>query len=110
MRLLLLTFVILLTACGEVSAGGADAGLYDPKAPEGSAFVRFINMGSAVVTPKAKGKAYHSLVAGEASAYFVVPQGTVKVSLGGAALEKDLVAKLYYTAIRTSQAGGVCLD
>lgn len=79
----------------------ADEGLYDPVAPEGSAFVRFFNaIEGESVKPEANGKAYAALGFGESSSYVVVPQGDAQFVFGGAAGTEQIVSGEFYTVVR----------
>lgn len=98
MRLLLLSFLIVLTACKD-SRADSDAGLYDPVAPAGSSFVRFLNLEDQSVVPKIGKKKYKALDQGQVSAYFPVPEGSVTIRFAGKELPSDLVAGDFYTAI-----------
>ena len=91
---LLLTFLAVIVMCPAVWAD-EDAGLYDPVAPEGSAFVRFFNLTGGDITPKANGKAYNPLGKGEVSPYFVVPEGAI---ISGD-IKEDALAGEFYTVI-----------
>ncbi|HPF47903.1 MAG TPA: alginate O-acetyltransferase AlgF [Emcibacteraceae bacterium] len=87
-----------MAACKDTQAD-SDVGLYDPVAPAGSAFVRFINLEEGAVTPKAGKKSYGALSQGQISDYFVIPQGHVSIDMGGHAAEEEFQADNYYTAI-----------
>ncbi len=99
---LLLTFGLVLSACGEAQTAGADDGLYDPTAPDGSAFVRFLNMDNDEVTPSLNGKKFDALATKTQSAYFVAPQGTAKIALGGDVMSKEIVEEKFYTAVKSN--------
>ncbi len=102
MRLLLLIFVVMLSACKDTQAD-SDVGLYDPVAPEGSAFVRFLNLAAAEITPEAqgetKGKTYDLLKKMEVSPYFVVPEGDVAFSMGDKNMTTSVLSEHFYTVV-----------
>ena len=89
----------LMGLCAAPAFANVDEGLYDPLPPEGSAFVRFVNVsgesGSKPVT--AQGKVYDYLDPKETSAYYALPGETLKVDIGGTAKEFDAEAGKFYT-------------
>lgn len=79
---------------------GSDDGLYAPVAPEGSAFVRFVNAvdESDSAAPSIRGKNYSAVDAGETSAYFPVKAGDADIALGTHSTGKrSLEEGAYYT-------------
>lgn len=99
MRLLFLSFIVLLSACKETQAD-ADIGLYDPVPPAGSAFVRFLNLSDQSYTPKAKSKKYPSLSARVMSSYYVVPEGEVAFLKS---LKESVQVGEFYTVVNKGQ-------
>lgn len=98
MRLILLAFLIFVSACKDTQAD-ADVGLYDPVPPEGSAFVRFINLQESSVVPSANGKKYDALDKGQVSAYYVVPEGIAKISMFSQEIEENITAGEFYSFV-----------
>lgn len=98
MKLFLFAFLILLSGCKETQAD-ADVGLYDPIAPAGSAFVRFINLEEGNVVPIADSKKYDPLKRNEVSAYFVVKQGSRNIELGSKKTNFDFTEGEFYSVI-----------
>lgn len=98
MRLLLLIFMAIILMSHGAWAD-QDAGLYDPKAPEGSAFVRFLNLEEKEIVPKVNGKKYKRLQEGQVSAYFVVPEGAVGIVMGEQNIQEDVVSGQFYTMV-----------
>lgn len=99
MRLLLLVLLVMVSACKDTQAD-SDIGLYDPVAPEGSAFVRFINVAQQEVAPQIADKKFDPLKYGQVSSYFVVPEGEVEIFAGGKkAIKYNVIAGLFYTAV-----------
>ncbi len=76
-----------------------DEGLYDPVAPEGSAFVRFLNAGAVEISPVLDGKSYENLAPNGLSPYVVKPAGEVKVALGNTSAKISLEEGKFYTLI-----------
>lgn len=96
----IVAFVVLL-ACLPVSVWAADEGLYDPVAPESSAFVRFIHAAPAgeAIIPQANGKHYTTLSFKDVSPYVVVPQGEAGFVLNGFQAKAPLVAGQSYSVV-----------
>lgn len=82
-------------------ATAQDAGLYDPLPPEGSAFVRFVSESSEAGSKEAKAndKGYDYLNARQVSSYYVIPQGSVKATIGDAAKDFNAEAGKFYTVV-----------
>lgn len=97
MRFLLIMMALFLVACNEEGQAGTDEGLYDPVAPKGSAFVRFVNIDDASHEIKANGKSYGSLDQNSASSYFVVKKGNAKFSIGSNAHSEEINEGQFYT-------------
>lgn len=98
MRLILLVFLIFIAVCKNTQAD-TDEGLYDPVPPEGSAFVRFVNLSNKEVLPRINNKKYDLLKKSDVSAYFVSPEGKTEFSLGEIEEKKDIVSGNFYTVI-----------
>lgn len=95
-------YLLAVSLLLPLSAQAQDAGLYDPVAPAGSAFVRFINNGAteAALKPVVQTKTFEEASFGEATAYVPVRGGqTATIKLGAVSAEQPLVAGGYYTAI-----------
>lgn len=76
-----------------------DAGLYDPVAPAGSAFIRFYSSND-METITAKGKTFPNLKAYDVSSYYVVKAGEkVKITAGKGTIESPLTAGSFYTVL-----------
>jgi len=99
MKLLLLSLIVLLSACKETQVD-ADVGLYDPIPPAGSAFVRFINLTDGEYKPAISGKNYPVLSAGKISPYYVTPKGNAKFS---DELVQDIVPGRFYTLVKKDE-------
>jgi alginate O-acetyltransferase complex protein AlgF len=80
-------------------AANADDGLYAPVAPEGSAFVRFFNAANPdkSIEIKAGSKSYDALAFNTATSYYVVPKGSVDLTIDGNSSKNDIVAGKFYT-------------
>lgn len=98
MRLLLLIFMAIVLMPHGVWAD-QDAGLYDPQAPEGSAFVRFLNLEEQDIVPKVENKKYKRLGEGQVSVYFIVPEGAVEIVMGEQDVQGNIVSGAFYTAV-----------
>jgi alginate O-acetyltransferase complex protein AlgF len=85
------------------AASNADDGLYDPVAPEGSAFVRFIGHGGAE-KPSINGKSYESVEALKATAYYVAHEGQIEAVLGAAKVKSPVKAGKFYSAVVSDKA------
>src|SRR5688572_1766027 len=80
-----------------------DEGLYDPVAPDGSAFVRVANASDTATDVKTGGKAFGRVKTGEVTKYLVIPQGQ---EVGGQKIEE----KKYYTAVVTNSGFNLLTD
>lgn len=98
MRLLLLVILVMVSACKDTQAD-SDVGLYDPKAPEGSAFVRFINLENSEITPEVNGEMYDVLGKGHVSSYFVFAEGEVDIHIDDYTFTTDVQADGFYTVV-----------
>lgn len=96
-KLLTFVFALLVMVPSLVIAAGEDEGLYDPVAPEGSAFVRLLNVGEGEVDFSTDGKSRFVVAGGDISPYVVQKKGAFKAEAGG--LSVDVVAEegAYYT-------------
>ena len=102
MKKFMIFTVITALFAPVVAMANPDSGLYDPLPPQGSAFVRFINLNGTEEgsrPSKANGKTYMYLEHGESSPYFVFKQGTVKANFGEVTKEFDVVEEKLYTII-----------
>ena len=74
----------LLVAPSLAFADNQDEGLYDPVAPAGSAFVRFISVDPSMKdgddSPTVNGKEYDGVPFATVSPYFVIPKGDLKTT------------------------------
>jgi len=108
MRILLtiLMFSFAFTAVTATSHANQDEGLYDPVAPEGSAFFRFINADSNVNAENAdikmNAKSYGTQNFKNLSTYYVSPKGNVNFGIGTGELPYTLEENTYYTVIKTA--------
>ena len=84
-------------------ANAQDEGLYDPVAPDGSAFFRFINADSnkGDNETKAGKKSYGNVKFQKISSYYVIPEGDVTFAFGDKEEEAKLEENKYYSVIRT---------
>lgn len=82
-------------------AENADEGLYDPVPPDGSAFVRFVNIDPAVKDegPDANGKEYDDVEFGTVSPYYVVPKGELKTTFESATATAPIEEGKFYTQV-----------
>ena len=90
-------------APAEVSQPAAeedtDVGLYDPVAPDGSVFVRFINVTNTPQKAAISGKDFGTVSAGQVTDYFVMPQGKLDVMVADKKLSHDMSDGDYSTVI-----------
>lgn len=95
-----LLFAVSAFAFFTPAAHAQDAGLYDPVAPEGSAFVRFINAeDDAAVTPSVGGKNWPEVQAEAAGPYVPLKAATIEIKAGAATTSQALEKDTFYTAI-----------
>ena len=83
----------------STTAHAQDAGLYDPVAPEGSAFVRFINTEDASVTPSVAGKNWPQVQTDSAGPYVPLKAANVEIKADAATASQTLEKNAFYTAI-----------
>jgi hypothetical protein len=94
------TFLFLIcAACISFPAFSGDESLYDPVAPEGSAFFRFLNadMDAGAASPKAQGKKYKEVPYTNLTPYYVLPADKIRFSFGDKKIVSDLSAGKFYT-------------
>lgn len=102
-----------LTAAFLVSPAMAqDEGLYDPVAPAGSAFVRFINQATKdeALKPVINGKTYREIGHSAVSAYFPLKEGKLDLMLGTAKASGKAESAAYYTAVLKGDALTIIKD
>jgi len=86
------------TLCAGLTTD-AEAGLYPPAAPPGSAFIRVFNGTSqAKVTGQAGDRTIGDAAALDASAYIFLPPGSYSVKIGGSSKDVSLQGSHCYTA------------
>lgn len=85
---------LLLSALSFISLAAAQEGLYDPAPPANSAFVRMVNAPAATLG----GKAITAQPAA-ASAYVVIPQGTVAAKVGAVSGTFKVEAGKFYSVV-----------
>lgn len=88
-------------------AQDSDIGLYAPKPPPGSAFVRFFNPTANSIPADIGGKDYGAVAPMSASPYFVQPKGDVGFKVGGQVLPYELVEGKFYTVAMDSNANAL---
>lgn len=96
MHFLSVVFVLLFFASGQAFAA-TDEGLYTPQAPEGSAFVRFVNMTEADVNIAMDSKMFEPLSSLKASPYYVTQESKVELTIGDEILKEFIEPEKYYT-------------
>ncbi len=91
------------TASAEVSqqdtAEDTDVGLYDPVAPDGSVFVRFVNITDMSQKAVISGKDFGAVSAGQVTDYFVMPQGKLEFVIGDNNLDHNMSEGDYGTVL-----------
>lgn len=97
MRKFIFIAIFCVIAIGQKAYSDTDEGLYDPVAPEGSAFVRFVNMGEGISSISANNKKYDKINKYSASPYYVVPEGNISFVFNNNSLQKNIKAGSYYT-------------
>lgn len=93
----LLMIVMLLFV--SPAFAGPDEGLYDPKPPEGSAFVRLISLNPNAEPVMVNGRVHPDIKYGEMTPYFPCIAGPLVMSIGVTDLKGETVAGKFYTAI-----------
>ncbi len=96
MRLILLVFLVFIAACKETQADN-DAGLYDPVAPAGSAFVRFLNLSPDGLEATYKNKKYPEIPAMNISPYYVFEKDCKSITLNGVEVQTRFDEGAFYT-------------
>ncbi len=101
MKNLFIRLAFLASVLLAAPAIAQDAGLYDPVAPEGSAFVRFINAGGGEDSfkPSIDGKTYKAVDRGDIGAYLPLKAGKFEAAMGPVKTEGMAESGLFYTAI-----------
>lgn len=97
--LMMLAFLIPVSL--SIPAMAQDEALYDPAAPAGSAFVRFINAGQDEIfqAPTVSGKTYEKVGFHGVSPYYPVKAGKIAAGLGGAMSTEKIESGAFYTVI-----------
>lgn len=103
MRVFSVLLALLIMISGQVNAD-TDEGLYAPKAPEGSAFVRFVNVGNASLEVRTNRKKFDDVEALASSPYYVFPEGEVTFFLDAKEVKATIVSDGYYTVSATDRA------
>ncbi len=108
--LVLLAFIAVAFSASPSRA--QDEGLYDPVAPEGSAFVRLINAGTKEdgVIPTIRGKAYGNVSYDKVGAYVPLKEGAADITARDAKASETLASGAYYTAVLNGDALTVLKD
>lgn len=102
MRNILRTIAFLslsLMSFTGLAFAGADDGLYDPVAPEGSAFVRYVNADTEEAAPSVNGKSYDNVAFATVTPYYVVPKGDADIKFGAGSTKQAVEASKFYTAV-----------
>lgn len=110
--LIRIQFIIILMLSQTVLAN-PDSGLYDPLPPEGAAFVRFVNLNSAIKGSKhatINGKSYMHLKHGEASPYFVRKEGDVEIIIGETVKQLSIEPEKSYTVVLTKNSKAILIQ
>lgn len=102
-RFSMILALALLVAPVAAFADNQDEGLYDPVAPAGSAFVRFISVDPSLKdgddSPTVNGKEYDSVPFATVSPYFVIPQGELKTTFHEASTTAKAKSGKFYTQV-----------
>jgi len=106
MRFILFIFLIFVSV--PTISQAQDEGLYDPAAPDGSGFIRFVNMleNSDDLEVSIAGKSFGDIGFEQATAYFPVPHGNVPVSMGIRETTAPVQDGNFVTVVATSDADG----
>lgn len=99
MNKIILLFSLFLMASIPNAQADTDEGLYAPRAPEGSAFVRFINITDAAVDVSANNKSFGEVGASNNSAYFVVLQGEASLIASDKEVSHSIIEGGFYSAL-----------
>lgn len=97
MHFLLSFFTALLIMVGPSLA--KDEGLYQPKPPPGTTFVRFFNTTGEIVSVNIGGKSYKNIPPLTASPYLMQSQGPVEFKTGLKSVAYKMDADSFYTVI-----------
>lgn len=98
---LCLALAVLISPLAAM-AENTDDGLYDPVAPAGSAFIRFMNADPSVKNnqaPTANGKQYEEVDYAQVSPYYPIPKGALKTTFMTASTEATLEEGKFYTQV-----------
>lgn len=98
MRILFLLLTAILVNASQVMAD-TDEGLYDPVAPEGSAFVRFVNGDEDTVKASVNEKKHYGVNPFTATPYYVVKAGDVTLSINDKSAEQAIEEGSFYTVV-----------
>lgn len=93
----------LVLGLGALQANADEGGLYGPKAPKGSAFVRAYNAGSSELSVNVGNTALTDVPPQGSSDFKFLPAGNYSAQVGSGNLSVKLEADRYYTLV--SQAG-----
>lgn len=110
MKKLLYIMTILAMFSPVAAQANQDDGLYDPVAPAGSAFVRFINAETTEKDATIRGKSYDDVASGKVSAYFPVKAENAEIALGGVKATEKLEQGGYYTVVSKGGSLAVLKD
>lgn len=93
----------LVLGLGALQANADEGGLYGPKAPKGSAFVRAYNAGSSELSVNVGNTALTDVPPQGSSDFKFLPAGNYSAQVGSSNLSVKLEADRYYTLV--NQAG-----
>ncbi|MNF45132.1 Alginate O-acetyl transferase AlgF [compost metagenome] len=93
----------LVLGLGALQANADEGGLYGPKAPKGSAFVRAYNAGSSELSVNVGNTALTDVPPQGSSDFKFLPAGNYSAQVGSSSLSVKLEADRYYTLV--NQAG-----
>lgn len=112
MKMFITILAFLVPALLAFPVMAQDDGLYDPVAPEGSAFVRFMNAGTAdeALKPSINGKTYREIGHSALSAYFPLKAGRLDAGLGPIKLSDTVESGAYYTLVLKGDALTILKD
>ena len=102
-RFSMILALALLISPAVTLADNQDEGLYDPVAPAGSAFIRFINVDPSIKggddSPTVNGKEYDGVPFATVSPYFVIPKGDLKTTFHQASSSMLAESGKFYTQV-----------
>jgi alginate O-acetyltransferase complex protein AlgF len=108
MRVLGLLVALICILAVPAKAADVDEGLYAPKPPAGSSFIRFFNPSLEPISMTIGKKYYGDLASMNASPYFVQPKGKIEFKSGKEVIPHDLEEGGFYTVI-IDKAGNVLM-